>query len=221
MASPVTGTQPGVRAGGEPSTPAALPARIVIQYPAPAVDGGRYAAKRCVGDHVEVQADIFRDGHELIRAVVRYREPGERKWREAAMRHLDAHLEGVRWSGGFEVGRLGRYQYTVQAWTDVFGTWRDELARKLAGGQKELMGELSEGILLLQRAAERASGEAERQVIEHAVATLRDPAVPEAAKHDVALGPELHETVERTQERHGCVSLEQPLQVEVDRLRAR
>jgi starch synthase (maltosyl-transferring) len=221
MASPATGTQPGVRAGGEPSTPAGLPARIVIQYPTPAVDGGRYPAKRCIGDHVEVQADVFRDGHDLIRAVVRYREPGARKWREAEMHRIDAQLDGVRWAGEFEVTRMGRYEYTVQAWTDVFGTWRDELSRKLAAGQHDLMGELSEGALLLEHAAQRATDEAERQVIDHAVATVRDPDVPEAAKHDVVLGPELFEAVERTQERHGCVSLEQPLHIEVDRLRAR
>jgi starch synthase (maltosyl-transferring) len=221
MASPATGTHPGVRADGEPSTPAALPARIVIQYPTPAVDGGRYASKRCIGDHVEVQADVFRDGHDLLRAVVRYREPGQRRWREAEMHRVDAHLDGVRWAGAFEVAQMGRYEYTVEAWTDVFGTWRDELARKLAGGQHDLMGELSEGILLLEGAAQRAGGEAERQVIEHAVSTLKDPAVPEAAKHDVALGPELFEAVERTQERRGRISLERPLHIEVDRLRAR
>src|ERR1700720_4026498 len=99
MASPVTGTHPGVRAGGEPGAPAALPARIVIQYPSPSVAGGHFPAKRCIGDHVEVQADVFRDGHDLIRAVVRYREPGERKWREAEMHRLDPHLEGFRWAG--------------------------------------------------------------------------------------------------------------------------
>ncbi len=58
-------------------------------------------------------------------------------------------------------------------------------------------------------------------MIEHAVATINDPAVPEPAKHDVALGPELFEAVERTQERHGCISLDHPLHIEVDRLRAR
>jgi starch synthase (maltosyl-transferring) len=221
MASPATGTQPAVQAGGARKAPAALPPRIVIQYPSPTVDGGRFPAKRCIGDHVEVEADVFRDGHDLIRAVVRYREPAGRKWHETEMRRVDAHLEGVRWAGGFEVSRMGRYQYTVHAWMDVFGTWRDELARKLAGGQHDLEGELSEGILLLDGALERAGSQAERRVIEHAVTTLKDPAVPEAAKHDVALGPELFEIVERTQERHGCVTLEQPLTIEVDRLRAR
>src|SRR5437763_3020401 len=117
MASPATGTQPGVQAGGGSRMPTALPARIVIQYPTPAVDGGLFPAKRCVGDHVEVQADVFRDGHDLLRAVVRYRGPGERRWQETEMERIDAHLDGVRWAGGFEVTRMGRYQYTVQAWT--------------------------------------------------------------------------------------------------------
>ena len=71
----------------------------MIQYPAPAVDGGRYPAKRCVGDTVTVQADVFRDGHELLRAVVRYRGPGEEHWREAELQRIDAHLGGVRWAG--------------------------------------------------------------------------------------------------------------------------
>ena len=51
------------------------PKRIEIQYPAPVVDGGRFPAKRCVGDGVDVFADVFRDGHDLLRAVVRYRCP--------------------------------------------------------------------------------------------------------------------------------------------------
>ena len=45
----------------------------------------------------------------------------------------------------------GRWEYTVEAWTDVFGTWRDELERKVAAGQHDLAGELSEGVLLLER----------------------------------------------------------------------
>src|SRR3954463_5300047 len=73
------------------------PSRIQIQYPAPAVDGGRYAAKRCVGDTVTVSADIFRDGHDKLRAVIRYRSAGSRSWKEAEMLPTDAHLDGVRW----------------------------------------------------------------------------------------------------------------------------
>ena len=126
------------------------PGRIEIQYPAPAVDGGRFPAKRCVGDAVTVAADIFRDGHDMLRAVARYRGPGQRRWREAPLRPVDEHLDGVRWEGEFEVDLMGRWQYTIEAWTDIFGTWRDELERKILAGQHHLAGELSEGAVLLR-----------------------------------------------------------------------
>ncbi|HEX5619671.1 MAG TPA: maltotransferase domain-containing protein, partial [Solirubrobacteraceae bacterium] len=61
---------------------AEAPSRIRINYPTPTVDGGRYPAKRCVGDTVTVSADNFRDGHEILRAVVRYKAPGARRWVE-------------------------------------------------------------------------------------------------------------------------------------------
>jgi starch synthase (maltosyl-transferring) len=197
------------------------PQRIRIEYPTPAVDGGRYAAKRCVGDRVTVEADIFRDGHDILRAVVRHRGPGDRRFGEAEMHPIDAHLDGVRWAGEFEVDRQGRWEYTVEAWTDVFGTWRDELERKIAAGQHELAGELSEGVVLLEAAKERARSREDAVLIEHALATLADDDIPEAAKHDAALGPELFTAVERQQERHGSVTLPEPLAIEVDRVRAR
>jgi starch synthase (maltosyl-transferring) len=60
-----------------PTRPAEAPPRIVIEGPQPTVDGGRWPAKRVVGDLVEVSADIFRDGHEKLRAVVRTLPPGK------------------------------------------------------------------------------------------------------------------------------------------------
>jgi starch synthase (maltosyl-transferring) len=197
------------------------PRRIVIQYPTPSVDGGRYPAKRCVGDQISVAADVFRDGHELIRATVRYRAPQESEWSEVGLRRIDAHLGGVRWAAQFAVDQPGRWEYTIEAWTDVFGTWRDELRRKVNAGLDELASELSEGRRLLAAAAERAADPSARRLIEHAVVQLSDPAVPERAKHDVALGEELAIAVEHAQERHGTVSLNHPLTIEVDRLRAR
>ncbi|HEY8624852.1 MAG TPA: alpha-1,4-glucan--maltose-1-phosphate maltosyltransferase [Solirubrobacteraceae bacterium] len=208
-------TQPRDRDGEQP------PRRIVIQYPEPVVDGGRYPAKRCAGDTVTVSADAFRDGHDLIRAVVRYRAPGARTWREAELHRIDAHLGGVRWVTEITLDRLGRWHYTIEAWTDVFGTWRDELGRKVAAGQHDLKSELSEGIVLLQAAAERARAASSRGLIAHAIQTLLDDSVPESAKHDVALGPELFAAVESDQEREGRVRLDKPIAIEVDRERAK
>ena len=185
------------------------------------MDGGRYPAKRCVGDSVAVSADIFRDGHDILRAVVRYRGPGDRKWSEAPMHQIDAHIDGVRWAGEFEVDRQGRWEYTIEAWSDPFATWRDELERKIAADQHDLAGELSEGVVLLRGARKRANSQEDAQLLEHSVATLADPTIPETAKHDLALGPELFAAVERQEERHGAVTFDTLMPIEVDRQRAR
>jgi len=197
------------------------PPRIVIEYPQPTVDAGRWPAKRCVGDLVEVSADVFRDGHDKLRAVCRYQAPGEREWRETELTPVDAAYRGVRWEGSFPVDRIGRWHFTIEAWTDVFATWRDELERKVAAGQPDLAGEVSEGVVLLQEALARVPAGPDRALVDHALRTLLDPELPPSAKHDVALGPELLAAIERTPERHGVTSLEQPVALEVDRLRAR
>ena len=196
------------------------PRRIVIQYPAPAVDDGRYPIKRCVGDPVEVSADIFRDGHELIRAVVRVRDPGGRI-EESDLQAVDAAIDGVRWAGAFTVDAPGRWEYTIEAWSDTWATWRDELSRKVAAGQADLSGELSEGVVLLQAAARHADDAERAALIERAAAQLQDPALPDRAKHEAALADELTVAIETDPERHGRVALDAPLVVEVDRLRAR
>jgi starch synthase (maltosyl-transferring) len=208
-------------AGGETDSVRQPPRRIVIQYPTPSVDDGRYPVKRCAGDRVRVQADVFRDGHELVRAVVRYRGPGGSGWQESELSRIDAHLGGVRWAGSFPLGEPGRCEYTIEAWTDVFGTWRDELARKVAAAQSDLSGELSEGVVLLQAAAAHAPSADARRLIEHAITELQDPEVPESAKHDIALGEELLGAVRADEQRHGRVRLDEPQVIEVDRLRAR
>src|ERR1700733_6842778 len=75
LTSATTELHPSLAPKGRSAKSKQPPARIVIQYPQPAVDGGQYPAKRCVGDTVVVSADIFRDGHDILRAVVRYRPP--------------------------------------------------------------------------------------------------------------------------------------------------
>jgi starch synthase (maltosyl-transferring) len=192
------------------------PPRIRINYPAPTVDGGRYPAKRCVGDTVTVSADVFRDGHEILRAVVRYKAPGGRRWLESPLHPVDAHINGVRWEGEFPVETPGRWEWTIEAWGDLFATWRDELQRKHAAGQDDLAGELSEGVVLLEDAARRAEGGDDRTTIERSLDALKAGAGPEAA-----LAPDLFDAVSRAGERHGVTRLPQSIPLEVDRVRAR
>ena len=197
------------------------PARTRINRPAPSLDGGRYPPKRCVGDTVRVSADIFRDGHEIMRAVVRYKAPGGRRWLEAPMHPVDAHHNGVRWEGEFAVSTPGSWQFSIEAWNDVFATWRDELQRKIGAGQHDLAGELSEGVILLEASAEAASDAGDRETLEAAIATLSDAEQPETVRHEAALSPELAQAVDRAGERHAAESLDKALPLEVDRVRAR
>jgi starch synthase (maltosyl-transferring) len=190
--------------------------RIIIQFPTPAVDGGRYPVKRCVGDRVEFSVDIFRDGHDLLKAVVRQRAPGSSRWRETELRRIDAHRDGVRWAGTFEPDQQGTWLYDVEAWTDRFGTWRDELQRKLAAGEPDLSGPLSEGILMLREIAASAASKP-RAVIEKALIILEDEALNQGVRCQLALAEDLHEVVDKEQPRADATRLDTPLQLEVDR----
>jgi starch synthase (maltosyl-transferring) len=196
------------------------PPRLRIEHPEPALDGGRFAPKRCVGDVVQARARIFRDGHDLIRAAVRHRAVGDAEWGETPLTWIDADVDGDTWAGSFQVDRPGAWEFTIAAWTDVWGTWRDELRRKAVAAQPDVSGELSEGAVLLTAAVDRAAG-GDRECIAHALAELRDPEVPQASRVDAALGSELDRAVQRAAERHGEAVLEAPLPLWVDRALAR
>jgi starch synthase (maltosyl-transferring) len=161
------------------------PVRIQIQDVQPQVDCGRYPVKRSQGDDVAVSADIFKDGHDVLRAVVRYRRAGTRRWLEGPLQPVG----NDRWEGSFGVPEVGRWQFTIEAWVDRYASMLDELDRKLAARQTELTSELAE--------AEALFGPGELE-----------------AWHDAA--PALG-----AQDRHGKASLDRPLEVDVDRERAR
>ena len=134
---------------------------------------------------------------------------------------VDAHYNGVRWEGRFEVLTPGRWEWSIEAWFDRFATWRDELRRKIEAGQHDLGGELSEGEALLEDTVARIESGEDRTTLERALDVLRGDAGEEVVKWDAALSPEVLEAVERHGERHGASRLEDPLPLEVDRVRAR
>ena len=183
------------------------PPRIQIEHPAPIVDCGRYPAKRTVGDTVAVSADIFRDGHDVLRAVVRWRGPAETDWNEAPMRHVDAAHAGVRWEGSFPVDAPGRWTFTIEAWTDAFASWREELDRKVAAEIDDLSGELSEGVLLLERVAGLAEGD-DRTTLERALSVVRDTRAPQRTRAEAALALDLFDAAQRSPDRleWGCAA---------------
>jgi starch synthase (maltosyl-transferring) len=196
------------------------PPRIQIENPRPRVDCGRYAPKRTPGETVAVSADIFTDGHEIVRAVVRRRAPGQDGWDESPMRAVDAHHAGVRWEGAFSVEALGRHAWTIEAWVDQLASWRDELRRKVDAGQEDLSGEFSEGAVLLEEAAGRAS-QADRATIERALAVVRDAGATSAERAAAALADDVARAADRHPDRSRSSILPEPLEVHVDAVRAR
>jgi len=160
--SPAKSSNPPRKAGAKPKASAKardLPAgenRVVIEAVRPMVDCGERPAKRVVGDLVEVSADIFCDGHEKIAAEVLYRFAGDKDWRRTPMHFVD----NDRWAGTFDVERVGRYEFTIEAWRDPFATWHSDVEKKSDAGQAIDL-ELIEGADIIKKAKAEAKDEAE------------------------------------------------------------
>ena len=217
-----TGSVAADEAHGRPATPAesgrrlrALAAdRVVVERVTPELDGGRFPAKRIVGDVLTVKADIFADGHDRLAAVVRYRAQDETAWREARMRFVD----NDRWAGGFPLVRNTRYVYTVEAWRDRYASWRVEVGKKHEAGVPIGL-ELVEGRRLLERTAGTA-GEADAAALRDLLSRLEERADDHGWQLAVMLGPEVQALMERAGERADLSRYGRELEVVVDRTAA-
>jgi len=124
----------------------------------PLIDGGRFPVKRIVGERVDVWADVYRDGHDVIACAVVWRLEQDREWRRAPM----VHHSNDRWGGSFAPDQPGRYVYAIEAWTDEFATWRHGFELKQKAGA-DLTLDAIEGAGMLTKA--QAGGQAASAVI--------------------------------------------------------
>ncbi len=131
--------------------PRAFPS-AVIENLEPLIDGGRYPIKRVVGEDLVVEADIFKDGHDVVAAVLKWRVLGKRAWRETPMSFVD----NDRWRAACTLYDNAIHEYTVEAWTDAFRSWQREFTAKFEGGISALESEAMEGAALVKAAARRA-----------------------------------------------------------------
>ena len=120
--------------------------RVIIENVQPQVDGGRYPAKRTVGESVEVTADIFGDGHDHLRAHLLYRHSSDKDWSIKELTHLHNDI----WNARFIAQKKGTYSFTIVAWVDHLETWYDGF-RKKADAKVDVHVELQEGAILLRR----------------------------------------------------------------------
>jgi starch synthase (maltosyl-transferring) len=141
----------------------AAQSRLAIEAISPAVNDGAFPVKRVAGEAVAVTADLLFDGHDKIAGALRYRGPngsgGFTAWQETRLRPLG----NDRWQAEFPLILLGRHEFVVATWRDLFETFRDEIAKKHAAGV-DVTVELQEGVALVARFAQAAGTETGSQL---------------------------------------------------------
>ena len=190
--------------------------RAVISSISPEIESGRFAIKRTVGETVEVEADIFADGHDQLSAVLLYRPDGESSWAEGGM----APLGNDRWRGQFRVARLGVFRYTVLAWVDAFKTWHHDLVKKHRAGQ-DVAVELLAGARMVEAGALRAAGEESRQLSAWARLLAKSDPARKMDRLELALSSRLAELMALHPDRPRATRYDRELLVVVDPVLAR
>ena len=142
--------------------------RIVIAAVSPLIEHGRFPSRAVIGQRIDIEADIFMDGHDRIAAqVLVFQADAEPK--ALPMRPLG----NDRWRAHFEPVQPGRYHLRIQAWLDLWSSFRGALEKKHEA-HKSITQELAEGRKLIEDARRRAAGP-ELQALQALEAGLENP----------------------------------------------
>jgi starch synthase (maltosyl-transferring) len=183
----------------------------------PAVDGGRHPVKRIVGDTVVVGADVIKDGHDVLAARVVVRGP-EGDWTNAPMTY---DVDSDRWYGTFVVDRIGRWTFTVEAWTDRFATWRSALEKRIEANQ-DVTTELIEGAHLVRAASRGAKSSSARASLLMTAKVLEDRREGSTARQiDRALDDELAALMHEHDRARDTTRSRETITIVADRAQAR
>lgn len=192
--------------------------RVVIERVVPSVDDGRFPIKRVVGDTVEVEADCFADGHDVVACALMWRRAGSDAWQRTPMQHRG----NDRWRASFKVDALGTWQYTVRAWVDPFLSWRSDFARRIEAEDVNIAAR--SGAALIEEAAQRAATGVDRELLHHWAAELKAAAqagADTAALQALGLDEARHLIAQRYPDLRHEQTHEPMLAVTVERERAR
>src|SRR3989440_954624 len=164
--------------------------RFPIEDVTPSVACGRFPAKAVVGEAVPVAAVAYREGHSKLGCNVVWRGPDGLERPFTRMEPGEPGLD--QWRGVIKPDAVGRWTFAVEAWGDLYGTWRDGVIKKVNAGQgaEDLANDLAEGAEILEQAAKLVPPNAQAEV-EAAAAALRDEELPLFAR--VSPGVELAE----------------------------
>lgn len=164
------------------------PFTAVIENIRPLVDGGRYPVKRVVGERLVVEADVFKEGHDVLSAVMKWRKLGAAKWSEVAM---TASWDD-RWSAECVFAEPGAHEFTIEAWGNVWKSWQHEFEAKLNAGERNLTSETLEGAAFVAASAALAMSRGAQAEGEWLLWVAREMKVADAAAaNDYAHSEEL------------------------------
>src|SRR5436189_4476039 len=184
---------------------------IVIENLQPLIDAGRYPIKRITGEDLTVEADIFKDGHDVVAAILKWRVLGKRAWRETPMNFVD----NDRWRGVCTLYEQDIHEYTVEAWTDSFRSWQAEFTKKFEAGISDLQSEALEGAALVEGASRRARDRADRKRLQEFSQQISTGANSEI--HAIAQSGELEVLMATYPDRSASTQYDPPPRVVVDR----
>ncbi|MDB6156058.1 MAG: alpha,4-glucan--maltose-phosphate maltosyltransferase [Chthoniobacteraceae bacterium] len=131
------------------------PPTVVIENVSPLIDAGRYPVKRAVSEDLLVEADIYKDGHDVVSAVLKWRQKGAARWHETPMAAIPNGND--RWRATCSFFENTTYQLTIEAWGDTFRSWQHEFHTKFSAGLQDLTSESLEGAALVEKAAQLAA----------------------------------------------------------------
>lgn len=189
--------------------------RVAIEHVEPEIDSGRYPIKRVVGDTIVVEADLFADGHDVVRGILYYRHEQSEDWLETPLKLVT----NDRWQGSFDVTELGRYRYGVKGWIDHFATWQRDM-RKRVEAQQDVTVDLLIGSRLIEEAARHATSESSER-LKTIRAALSSSAHQFKAQLDLLLGEDAAEAMADCVDRRLATTYDRELIVVVDRPIAR
>ncbi len=191
---------------------------IIIENIKPSIDTGKYPIKRETGENLRVTARIFRDGHDILVALLKYREKySEEDWHETEMELINPGLD--IWSGEFPLKKNTRYLYTVEAYTDNYNSWLSDTTKKFKA-KIDINSELMEGELWLSKAVETIEQNEEREYIKGLLLKL-ESVKSEERKLKLFSHEEVMTIMKRNSDRSDSALYVPPLEVIGDRERAR
>ncbi len=190
--------------------------RVIIENLSPQVNNGQFPAKRAIGDSVEVRADLFADGHDIVKAILQYKPASGRKWREAPLEPI----VNDRWKGSFTPDESGMYEFTVLAYIDHFASWQYGLRKKFEA-QQDVSVEMLIGAEMIDKTSENAEGN-DAQTLKAWAELLRKNDHHDFIIHGVelALSDEVSKLVSKYYDRSDASIYPEKLKVEVERKKA-